>query len=72
MVNSNPGKYKIFVDVEESTLYLLQDKNLIKKYQCSGGKWSTRSPIGNWVITEKEKWGEGFGGSWMRNKCAMG
>lgn len=60
----NP-KYKILVDVEESKLYLFQDNELIKTYRCSGGKWSTPSPIGTWTIISKAKWGEGFGGSWM-------
>lgn len=58
-------KYKILVDVEESKLYLFQDNELIKTYRCSGGKWSTPSPIGTWTIISKAKWGEGFGGSWM-------
>lgn len=56
----NP-KYKILVDVEESKLYLFQDNELIKTYRCSGGKWSTPSPIGTWTIISKAKWGEGFG-----------
>ena len=60
----NP-KYKILVDVEESKLYLFQDNELIKTYRCSGGKWSTPSPIVTWTIISKAKWGEGFGGSWM-------
>ena len=47
-------------------------QELIKTYSCSGGKWSTPSPIGTWIIVSKHLWGEGFGGSWMRNKCAMG
>lgn len=57
--------YSIFVDVEESKLYLFENGNLINTYKCSGGKWSTPSPIGTWTIVSKAKWGEGFGGSWM-------
>jgi len=63
--SSEKSQYKIFVDVEESKLYLFQDGELIKTYTCSGGKWSTPSPIGTWTIISKAKWGEGFGGSWM-------
>lgn len=63
--NSVMGTYKILVDVEDSTLYLFENNELIKTYKCSGGKWSTPSPIGTWKIISKEKWGEGFGGSWM-------
>lgn len=57
--------YSIFVDVEESKLYLFENGSLVNIYRCSGGKWSTPSPIGTWTITNKAKWGEGFGGSWM-------
>lgn len=63
--SSISSQYKILVDVEESKLYLFQDNELIKTYKCSGGKWSTPSPIGTWTIVSKAKWGEGFGGSWM-------
>lgn len=63
--NSTFTKYKILVDVEESNLYLFQDGELLNTYKCSGGKWSTPSPIGTWTIISKAKWGEGFGGSWM-------
>ena len=59
------SKYKILVDVEDSKLYLFQDGELLSTYKCSGGKWSTPSPIGTWTIVSKAKWGEGFGGSWM-------
>ena len=59
------GAVPIFVDVEESKLYLFENGSLVNIYRCSGGKWSTPSPIGTWTITNKAKWGEGFGGSWM-------
>ena len=68
----NQPKYEILVDVEESKLYVFENDELIKTYPCSGGKWSTPSPIGTWTIISKQMWGEGFGGSWMRDKCAMG
>ena len=57
---SSDSKYKILVDVEESKLYLFENDELKKEYKCSGGKWSTPSPIGTWKITFKAKWGEGF------------
>jgi len=53
-------EYKILVDVEDSKLFLFEDNKLLKEYKCSGGKWSTPSPIGTWKITFKAKWGEGF------------
>lgn len=63
--NTSEGEYEILVDVEDSLLYLIQDNEIIKTYKCSGGKWSTPSPIGTWKITGKDTWGEGFGGRWM-------
>ena len=59
------SKYTILVDVEISKLYLLENGELVKEYNCSGGKWNTPSPIGTWKIIQKAKWGEGFGGSWL-------
>lgn len=56
----NSNTYKILVDVEDSKLFLFKNEELIKTYKCSGGKWSTPSPIGTWKITFKAKWGEGF------------
>lgn len=64
-VNGTVSKYSIFVDVEESKLYLFENEELVNIYRCSGGKWSTPSPIGTWTVTNKAKWGEGFGGSWL-------
>ena len=31
-------EYSIFVDVEESKLYLLENGEITKTYKCSGGK----------------------------------
>lgn len=58
--NATEEEYEILVDVEESVLYLFQNKQVIKTYSCSGGKWSTPSPIGEWTIVQKATWGEGF------------
>ena len=59
--SNNKQKYKILVDVEDSKIYLFENDELKKEYKCSGGKWSTPSPIGTWTIISKAKWGEGFG-----------
>ena len=59
--NNNGNKYKILVDVEDSKLFLFENDVLVKTYRCSGGKWSTPSPIGTWKVISKAKWGEGFG-----------
>ena len=58
--NNDGNSYKILVDVEDSKLFLFENNKVIKTYKCSGGKWSTPSPIGTWTIKSKAKWGEGF------------
>lgn len=72
-VYANTNKeYRILVDVEDSKLFLFENNILIKTYKCSGGKWSTPSPIGTWKITFKAKWGEGFRRKFYGIRCAMG
>lgn len=66
VIASSKNVYNILVDVEASRLYLFKNGKLEKEYKCAGGKPSTPSPIGTWTINSKGKWGEGFGGSWMR------
>ena len=70
--NSNNGKYKILVDVEDSKIFLFENNELIKTYKCSGGKQTTPSPIGTWTIISKAKWGEGFGRKLDGIKCSLG
>ena len=65
-VAKNKDIYKILVDVESSRLYVFKNNKLEREYKCAGGKESTPSPIGTWTIISKGKWGEGFGGCWMR------
>ncbi|TCT16277.1 putative peptidoglycan binding protein [Natranaerovirga pectinivora] len=60
---SNP--YYIIVDLDDYTVNVFKDNELYKQYLCSGGKYSTPSPIGTWSIISKADWGEGFGGTWM-------
>ena len=58
-------KYRIFIEVEDKTLYLLENDICIKEYTIASGKSGYPSPIGCWTIVEKGDWGEGFGGSWL-------
>lgn len=58
-------EYCIFIEIEDKTLYLLEDGECIKKYPIASGKSGYPSPIGYWKITTKDTWGEGFGGRWM-------
>lgn len=58
-------EYTILIEIDEKRLYLFEDGQLKKDYPISSGMRNMPSPIGTWKITNKEKWGEGFGGYWM-------
>lgn len=65
----NQGKsktnYIIIVDTTSNSLNVFKEGKLFKTYTIAVGKPSTPSPIGTWKITNKDTWGEGFGGRWM-------
>lgn len=65
-LSKNPDKeYLIFIEIEDKTLYLLENGKCIKEYIIASGKSGYPSPLGGWRIVEKGDWGEGFGGSWL-------
>ncbi len=57
--------YHIHINLDEQIMYVFRNNELEKTYPVSGGKNATPSPLGEWVIIQKAKWGDGFGGSWM-------
>ena len=58
-------EFYIYVDLNEDKLYVYQNGQLFKTFPCSGGKYTTPSPLGTWKIVSKDTWNEGFGGTWM-------
>jgi Uncharacterized protein conserved in bacteria len=56
---------KILIDINEKTLYLVKDNQTIKKYPVAIGKPDTPSPVGDFAIIKKDRWGEGFGTAWL-------
>jgi hypothetical protein len=64
IINYQP-EYTILIEIDEKKLYLFEDDQFIKKYPIASGMRNMPSPIGTWKITEKGKWGKGFGGYWM-------
>lgn len=67
--------YNILVDITEFKLYLINTANneIIKTYPIAGGKASTPSPYGTWVIVNKSSgWGKGFGSRWMKLNTPWG
>jgi len=61
----NADQYTIVIYIDEKKLYLLEGDECIRQYSIASGKSGYPSPIGQWKITSKGKWGEGFGGRWM-------
>ncbi len=57
--------YRIHINLDEQMMYVYKDEELHKTYPVSGGKDSSPSPTGEWVIIQKAKWGDGYGGAWM-------
>jgi hypothetical protein len=57
--------YRIHINLDEQIMYVYKNDELYKTYPVSGGKNSSPSPLGEWVIIQKAKWGDGFGGAWM-------
>lgn len=62
---SSGSAYSILIEIDEKTLYLFEDGELIKKYPIASGTKDMPSPIGSWRIVNKGKWSKGFGGHWM-------
>lgn len=62
---NNRSEYAIFIEIDEKQLYLYEDGKLIRNYPIASGRRGMPSPIGTWKITNKGKWGKGYGGHWM-------
>ena len=59
------GLTRIVIDVKSLQLIIYKDNLPQKTYPVAIGKPGTPSPVGNWEIVSKEKWGEGFGSHWL-------
>lgn len=56
---------KILIDINEKRLYAVSNDKIIKKYLIASGKPSTPSPLGDFTVIQKDRWGEGFGTAWF-------
>ena len=67
MIDQNPEyeDIKILIDISEKSLYLVNGNQLLKRYPVATGKQNTPTPLGSWKVTNKAKWGGGFGTRWM-------
>lgn len=66
-------QYRIAVDVDQRILTLRSNQTLVKKYHVAVGRPETPTPVGDWVITEKQvNPGGPFGARWMRLSVPWG
>lgn len=67
--NTTSGEktYNILIDLNDSTLYLIdiETKKVIKTYPVASGKSTSPSPIGTWKVISKAEWSAGFGTRWI-------
>lgn len=62
----------IVINVLDRRLTLYQGNTVLATYPVAVGKPNTTSPRGEFVITQKAVWGDGFGTRWMRISVPWG
>lgn len=68
----SPTSTRIVISIPQHRLYLYQDNRLFHSYPVAVGKPLTKSPRGEFYITQKAVWGDGFGTRWMRISVPWG
>ncbi len=63
---------KIVISIPEHKLYLYRDGRLFHVYPIAVGRPVTPSPRGEFVVTQKAIWGDGFGTRWIRFSAPWG
>jgi hypothetical protein len=63
---------RIVINVPQRRLYLYRNHKLFQVYPVAVGKPETPSPRGEFYITQKAIWGDGFGTRWMRISTPWG
>lgn len=59
------GTVRLIIDLRNLELIVAQGHRVQKTFPVAIGKRKTPSPVGQWEIVSKEKWGEGFGSRWL-------
>lgn len=66
------GEVSLVIYTLERKLVVLDGGKPFKTFPVAVGTFETPTPIGLFRITEKSKWGEGFGSRWMRLSVPWG
>lgn len=67
-----PDGIQILIDVNEKKLYVFSEGSQIAAYPIATGRPEAPSPLGDFMIIQKSRWGEGFGAAWMRLSVPWG
>ncbi|MBX5436803.1 MAG: L,D-transpeptidase family protein [Alicyclobacillaceae bacterium] len=60
------GRVTVWIDTQESRLFVFSDGILYTVFPVALGKPETPSPVGEWLVVDKQKdWGSGFGTRWI-------
>jgi len=63
---------RIVIDADRRTLTVYSRGEPYRTFSCAVGKPSTPTPLGDWQIAEKARWGGAFGTRWMRLSIPYG
>ena len=63
--SKNINNASILIDINAKRLYVAYNKEIIKSYTVAVGLPDTPTPIGDFTIIQKDRWGEGFGSAWL-------
>jgi hypothetical protein len=68
-----PGQAFVVVDTARNRLTLYEAGVPVRIWSVGLGKPDTPTPIGEWVVTDKQRgWGDGFGTRWLRISVPWG
>ncbi len=62
----------IIINIVQRKLYLYRNHKLFHTYPVAVGRPETPSPRGQFVVTQKAVWGDGFGTRWIRISAPWG
>jgi peptidoglycan hydrolase-like protein with peptidoglycan-binding domain len=67
------GEISLLVDIDALILIIYADGEPYKIYPVAIGKWTTPTPIGEWLVVNKiAVWSGPFGARWMGLSCPWG
>ncbi|MDI3280977.1 MAG: peptidoglycan-binding protein [Bacillota bacterium] len=66
------GQVRLLIDTWACTLTVYDEEGPFLTFPVAVGARRTPSPVGDWTITQKDRWGGGFGTRWLRLSVPWG